>query len=438
MSKALILAAREYKAAVKTKGFIIGLILAPIFMGGGLIVFSLMKDRVDTHDKAVVLLDRSGAIAPVLLLAAQKRNDEDVHDPQTGKKLKPVYHFDRVEPNTVDPQAQRLHLSQRVRQGHLHAYVEIGEHVVHPRGEDGDSRVTYHAKNAAMDDVRQWMGQPINSELRKLRLADAGVDEAQIKGVFNWIQVEGMGLVSRDIGTGKIKGAQRASPVEAILVPIIAMMLMFMMVMMTVPGMLHSVMEEKTQRIAEVLLGSMTPFQFMMGKLLSCIAVALTTTAVYVLAIGVAVQHMGFQQYVPYQILPWFIVYLILAVVMMGSLALALGATCSEAKDAQSLTFPTIMPAMISMFVYFPIAKEPLSQFATFMSLLPPCTPMLMLLRQTTPESIPLWQPLLGLLGVMGFTVLNVWLGGRIFRVGILLQGTPPKFSNLVRWAFRG
>jgi hypothetical protein len=63
---------------------------------------------------------------------------------------------------------------------------------------------------------------------------------------------------------------------------------------------------------------------------------------------------------------------------------------------------------------------------------------MLMLLRQSTPETIPMWQPIAGLLGVIACTVLFVWLGGRIFRVAILMQGTPPKLGNLVKWAIRG
>ncbi len=438
MRKTLILAYREYKAAVKTKGFIIGLVLAPIFMGGSLIAFALLKDRVDTKDKAVVIVDRSGVIASPLLLAADKRNKRDVHDKDSGNKIKPAYLLDVVEPNTTDPQSQRLALSNRVRRGQLHAFVEIGADVVHPKRGDKASRVTYHGKNAAMDDVRSWMGQPINNELRKLRLADAGIEESQIKGVFDWINVEGMGLVSRQAGTGKIKDAQSPTLPRSEVGRVGTMRRLRRMLMQKETGMLHSVMEEKTQRIAEVLLGSIRPFEFMMGKLISCIAVALTTSLVYLVGIVVVVRHMEYQHYVPFHILPWFLVYMILAIIMMGAIALAMGATCSEAKDAQSLTFPTIMPAMICMFVYFPVAKEPMSQFATIMSLIPPCTPMLMLLRQTTPEVIPLWQPIVGLVGVLACTTLFVWLGGRIFRVAILMQGTPPKLGNLVRWAIRG
>jgi ABC-2 type transport system permease protein len=438
MRKTFRLARREYKAAVKTKGFIIGLILAPVFMGGGLIAFAIFKDRVDTTDKTVAIVDHSGVVAQALMDAAEQHNNEDIHDEETGKKIKPAYHFESVQPDEAHQQAQRLALSDRVRSGELHAFLEIGPGIVHPGENTEASRIAYYARNAAMDDLRRWIGWPINNQLRKLRLAEADIDEARVKDLFFWANIEGLGLVSRDEATGTIQQAKRASEVEAILVPIVIMMLMLLMVMMSVPGMLHSVMEEKTQRIAEVLLGSIKPFEFMMGKLLAGIAVSLTSSAVYFIGGILYINHMGFEEYIPYRVLPWFFCYMLLAIVMLGAMAAALGSTCSEAKDAQSLTFPVLIPALIPMFVYFPIVKEPMSSFATWMSLIPPFTPLLMLLRQTTPGGVPLWQPVVGLLGVISFTILFVWAGGRIFRVAILMQGTPPKLANIVRWALRG
>lgn len=438
MRKILKLAKREYKASVKTKGFIIGLVLAPVVMGGGLIAFALLKDRVDTTDKKVVIVDRSGVLAQAVVEAANTRNTKEIHDEQTGRKIKPAYLFEVVQPNDRDPDGQRLELSDLVRYGGYQAFVEIGPEVVHPGDNREASRISYHAKNAAMDELRGWLNWPINNQLRKLRLADAGIDESQVKDLFFWVNVEGLGLVSKDEQTGTIRGAKRASEIEAIIVPIIIMMLMFLMVMMSVPQMLHSVMEEKTQRIAEVLLGSITPFEFMMGKVLGGIAVSLTSSAVYVIGGILAVRHMGLQQYIPFELLPWFFGYMLLAIIMFGAMAAALGSTCSEAKDAQALTFPAILPALIPMFIYFPVAKEPMSSFATWMSLAPPFTPLLMLLRQATPAGVPTWQPYVGLLGVIAFAFFLVWAGGRIFRVAILMQGTPPRLSNILRWALRG
>jgi ABC-2 type transport system permease protein len=438
MRRILLFAGREYKAAVKTKGFIIGLVLAPIVMGGGMVAFVLLKDRVDTADKQMAIIDRTGKIAQTLVAAAETRNSKEIYQAETGKKIRPLYLFEVMKPNDSDLKTQRLELSERIRNGTLYSFIEIGPQVIHP-GKDRDaSRIFYYAKNAAMDDLRGWLSGPINIRLRELRLADAGIRESDVKDLFYWVGVEGLGLVSVDKTTGEIGEARGANPIEALVIPIVIMMLMLMMIMMSVPGMLHSVMEEKTQRIAEVLLGSIKPFEFMMGKVLGGIAVALTSSAVYLIGISLAVHYMGYEEYVPFHMLPWFIAYMLLAVIMFGAWSAALGSTCAEAKDAQSLSFPAILPAIFPMFIYFPVAKEPMGSFATTMSLIPPFTPLLMVLRLGTPGGVPAWQPWAGLVGVFLFTILIIWAGGRIFRVAILLQGTPPKLSNILRWAIRG
>jgi len=215
-------------------------------------------------------------------------------------------------------------------------------------------------------------------------------------------------------------------------------MLMFMMMIMGAQPLLHSVMEEKNQRIAEVLLGSIKPFQFMMGKLMGGLAVALTASSFYIVSGIIGLHSMHLEQYIPYHLLPWFFSYMILALLMFGSVFAALGSACSEIKDAQSLAFPAILPMMIPMFLLGPVLREPMGDFATGLSLFPPFTPMLMLFRQSTPGGVPLWQPVVGIAGVLILTVFSVWVGGRIFRVGILMQGKTPKLGDLVRWAIRG
>ena len=436
MRKVIALAIREYVASVKTKGFIIGLVLAPLMMGGSILAFALLKDRVDTTDRTMAIIDHSGVMEAYLIEAAENYNENEILDEETGKKIKPAYYFEGIAPTENMPDL-RLQLSDQIRDGELFAFLEIGAEVVHPGEDEELKRIHYHAKNAAMDDLRSWLNWPINNQLRRLRLEDAGIQESGIPDLFYWVNVDGLGLITVD-DSGDIEDAKRASEIEALLVPIIIMMLMFMMIMMTVPGMLQSVMEEKTQRIAEVLLGSIKPFQFMLGKLLGGLAVSFTSISVYLVAGIGTVRYMGFSEYFPFHILPWFVTYMLLAVIMFGAMSASLGATCSEAKDAQSLSFPAMLPVFFPMFIYFFVAKEPLSTFATVCSLIPPFTPLLMLLRQATPEQIPLWQPIAGLIGVLAYTILSVWMGGRLFRVAILMQGTPPKLSNILRWAIKG
>lgn len=437
MRKTLCLARRDYLAAVRTKGFIIGILVFPLMMGGSGIAMVLLKGQVDTKDKRVAVIDRSGAVAPALISAAEERNRTALLDPKSGKKVKPAYVVEIVAPEDGDPTAQRLELSEKVRAGELHGFLEIGPEVLHPGGDPARARITYYAKNAALDEVREWMGMPLNQHLRRTRLMAAGMDAGTVEGLMRWTPIEGLGLVSVD-ASGKVQEARRAGEAEAILVPFGMAMIMFMMIMMGAIPQLQSVMEEKTQRIAEVLLGSITPFQFMMGKVIAGLGVTVTASSIYVIVGILAARRFGVADYVPYAMLPWFFAYMLLAIAMLGSMLAALGAACNDPKEAQALTMPALMPVMIPIFIAMPVLQQPHTTFATVMSLVPPFTPMLMLLRQSVPGGVPGWQPWAGLAGVVLCTLLAVWAGGRIFRVGILTQGSAPRLGNLVRWAVKG
>jgi ABC-type Na+ efflux pump permease subunit len=438
MPKSLKVALREYKATVRTKGFIIGLVLAPVVMGGGGIAFAIFENRVDTQDKTIAVVDRTGLVGDMLVDAAEGRNATAVLDEETGEKIRPRYVIELVSPIEGDANPQRLALSNRVRSREIHAFVEIGAGALHPRVDPAAARVSYYGDNAAIDDVRSWIGRPINDALRQLRLAEAEVDLTTVADLFDYLSPEPLSLVSVDPETGQISDARRSNEATVLLPPIVLMMLMFLMVMMGAAPLLNSVMEEKSQRIAEVMLGSVRPFDFMMGKLIGCVSISLTAAAAYVV-IGLAViNRLEMAQYVPFAVLPWFFVYVVAAVFMIGALQAALGSACNDASEAQSLAFPAMVPIMIPMFVMMPVLLQPQSAFSTGLSLFPLFTPFLMLLRQSTEAGVPVWQPWVGLAGVALVTALFVWIGGRIFRVGLLMQGTPPKFSSIMRWAVRG
>ncbi|MFO7979893.1 MAG: ABC transporter permease [Candidatus Aminicenantes bacterium] len=438
MHKTLRFIKREYLAAVKTKGFIIMLVLMPVLMGGSGIAMYLLQGQVDTKDKRVVIVDRSGIVADMVLKAAEQRNAAAVFDKETGKKVRPAYVFETAEPDVTDPQAQRLELSERIRKGELHAFLEIGQNVLHPEGDPSTFQIKYHAKNAAIDNVRNWLNNTINPYLRKIRLSEEGIEESKADEIMTWIQVDAMGLVSVDEETGAIKEARKTGEAEAILVPVVLFFLMFMLVMMGAMPLLQSTMEEKTQRIAEVLMGSLQPHQFMAGKVLGGLLVSLTGALVYVAGGVFFLGRMGLRDLIPFHVIPWFFAFLILEIVMVGSILAAFGSACNDPKDAQNLTFPAMFPVFFPMFVFMPVLTEPTSAFATWLSMFPLFTPMLMVIRKAAPVGIPAWQPWVGLVGVLLFTAFIVWIGGRIFRVGILMQGGPPKLSNMIKWSFRG
>ncbi|MCF7923438.1 MAG: ABC transporter permease [Candidatus Marinimicrobia bacterium] len=437
MYKVFRLALREYLAAVRTKGFIIGLVMLPIFMSGSMIAMAVLKDHVDIRERRIVIVDETDQFRDMLQEAAAIRNSEHIFDPEDSSQVQPVYTLEFVTADTANMTKQLGDLSDRVRDGNIHAFLHIGSSIIHPLVNPEKAFLNYHAESAALDDIRGWLRDPINNYLRRLRLEDAGIDEAQVPDLFQWSWVSAKGLLTVD-DEGNIVDAEASNEIRSIVVPLVMMMLMFMMSMMGAMPQLSAVMEEKTQRIVEVILGSITPFQFMLGKILGGLAVALTSTLVY-LGGGISfMQWRGFESYIPYDILPWFVVNLIILLFMLGALMTSLGSVANDAKDAQSLSFPAMFPMMIPMFIMVPVLKEPLSSFATIISLIPPFTPMVMTLRMASPVTIPSWQPWAGLAGVLVFTLFVVWGGARIFRAAILMQGVPLKFSNIMRWMTKG
>jgi ABC-2 type transport system permease protein len=438
MRKTLKITLREYKVAVRSKAFLIMIMLVPVFMGGSIAVTTLLENRKDTTDKRIAVVDRSGVIAAALQEAATKRNASELFDEETGKKVAPAYTIEIVPPSAEKPEAQRLRLSDRVRNKELHAFVEIGKDVVHPADDAQAARITYHAENSVFHDARKWIAQPINNHIRSLRLAEAGLDEASVSALTRWTSVEGLGLISVDENTGQVKEAERSDEGKAILLPLGLMMLLFTMIMVGSTPLVSAVLEEKMQRIAEVLLGSVRPFQLMLGKLLGTVAVSLTAVVIYISGAIAVAYYLDVADHIPFHILPWFAVYQIAAILTFGAMFTAIGSACNDLKEAQSMMMPAWLLVMIPMMIWMPVVKEPLGSLATWASLIPPCTPMLMLVRQASPAAIPAWQPWAGLFGIVVFTTLCVWAAGRIFRVGILMQGKQPKLTDLARWAIRG
>jgi ABC-2 type transport system permease protein len=151
-----------------------------------------------------------------------------------------------------------------------------------------------------------------------------------------------------------------------------------------------------------------------------------------------AVEHYGYGEYLSTQTIVWFLVFQVLALFLYGSMYAAVGAACTDLKEAQAMLMPVTLLIMIPLFVWVNVIKEPTSTFATGMSLFPLATPMLMVGRLAVPPGIPLWQPILGVVLVVATTVLCVYAAGRIFRVGLLLQGKGARFSDMLRWVIRG
>jgi hypothetical protein len=133
MRKVLVIAAREYNAAVRTKAFVISLLIMPLMMGGSILMQWLLRDFRDLKDKRFAVVDRTpGARLYPAIQAAVGGYEKGVVDPGTNKQVKPHFVVDPVEPS--EPiEDLRAQLSERVRKGELFGFLEIGPQVLEPR-----------------------------------------------------------------------------------------------------------------------------------------------------------------------------------------------------------------------------------------------------------------------------------------------------------------
>jgi ABC-2 type transport system permease protein len=441
MRKMIVVAVREYQAAVRSKAFIIGLIAMPIFMGGGFVAQVLLKDKVDTKDKRIGIVDQSGLLYPTLEEEARKRNENDIYagEGQQRRQSRPRFVLERFVPESANTDELALELSERVRRKELFAFVLIGPEVatLDPKADAAQAAVVYHSNSPTYDDAAKWMSRVVNSKVQSLRFKALDLDPNVVSEATRGVSVERRALVTSDV-SGQIQQAKRANPVAGVLVPMGFMMLMFAMIMVGAQPLMHSVLEEKMQRIAEVLLASIPPFQLMMGKLIGMVGVSLTMLTIYLGGAAIAVQQAGFADQFPGHLVVWFVVFQALAVLMFGSLFGAVGAAVTDLKEAQSLITPMMIVVIAPMFVWLNVVREPNATSSLVMSLFPPATPMLRVLRQSTPEGVPLWQPVLGIALVLLATTVCVFAAGRIFRVGILMQGKGARLGEMLRWALRG
>ena len=445
MKKIFTIAAREYQAMVGTKAFLLSIVMMPILMGGSLIAMQALKNTGEVRERTIALVDHTKGMRPALQMAASLNNatvekrasgEAGVDDSEFGLTKGAKYSLEEIDPTTVDENV-RFELCQRIRQGDLYAIVEIPNDV-HLLDEQGEPRhVDFYSEDSGLSESKRWITKAINDRVAAIRLQNEGIDYTKVKTAMTPTRVRGLGLLEKE-SDGTITEAKEKDELTAIFLPMGIMMLMFGVTMLAAQPMLESVLEEKSQRIAEVLLGSANPTQLMGGKLIGTVAGSLTVFSIYALGGYVLCRYQGYTDMVPFHIVPWFVIFQTLGVLFYSAIFMAVGSAVSQLKEAQSLLLPVWMMLMIPLFVWILIVQEPNGSLAFGLSMFPPATASMMVLRMATGATIPLWQPILGMVLLAMATAFAVFIAGRIFRVGILWQGKTPKLSELARWAWAG
>ena len=428
MKKILIVAGSEFATLVRTKAFIIGIILLPVVMGGSILLARATRNATDDTERTFAIVDHTGKLGDALAAAAQATGGSTNGTP--GPKFVPVQVA--VDGRNIDD--VRLELSDKVRRRELFAFVEIPAEVLQP---ESQSQILYYSDHPSYLMLPQWLRSTTGLLVQQLRFQRAGVDPRLVARLTAPVRVDQLGLVARD-ASGRTAAAKQVDRARAQGVPMVFLILMFLTIMSSAPQLLNSVIEEKMSRVSEVLIGSVTPFELMMGKLVGGAAVCVLLATIYVVgALGVA-NYWGYGDAVSPSQLAWFAFFLVMAVLLFGSIFVAVGAACTDLKDSQNLMTPVMLIMMLPMITAGSILRAPDGMVATVLSLIPTATPFLMMLRISMHPGPPAWQVALSAVFVLATVLFCVWAAGRIFRTGLLMQGKSASLSEMIRWVRQG
>ncbi len=440
MSKVRTVAVNEYLKAIRSKAFILGIVLMPVLMGGGAIAVAIAENTKDLDEQVFAVIDNSGGLRDEIETQLEVRN-ANLND-EEGNQDRARWALDDDVATGDDRPLDEIY-SERVEAGEILGFLTVGKNVLSL--EAGSERgLTWSTDTPTADDLPDWLEYKIEEIVSGNLIAAAGLtqgQQAKVDLANAGVRMRTQGLVSVNKATGERKEAEEVDEISQILIPIVLVMLMFMLVMMSTPILLNNVLEEKMQKIAEVLVSSVSPFELMLGKLGSAVAMSMTLALLY---LGGALVFVHNIDGVPQPILDalnpgilaWFLFFMLLLLLTSGAIFSAIGAACSEIQDSQTLMMPAMIMLVGPLMFLGPVIQAPDGTLAQVLSFIPPMTPMMMFLRMAIPPGVPWWELALALLGSTLFTLFAVWAGGKIFRIGILFQGQTPSFKTLFGWLF--
>lgn len=425
MNKILAVLKREYLTRVKKKSFVIFTILGPVLMALLMGLPTVMMMVSPAVQQKLALIDLHGGFAAPLEKSLADYTLEDE---------RPRYLLEVVDPGVEGPTAARQALNQRVLDGALDAYLVVN------RRFDEEGGIKYYARNISFNEQQRMDGALYKVAL-DLRLADTdlGIDREELRHLTRGVEMSVVELSE----TGEEQEKSEEARVVRFAVAYLFIFLFYMMFILWGNNIMRGVIEEKSSRIVEVLLSSVTPFQLMMGKVTGIALVGLTQMGVYALS-GVAFMIYGASQQtlgpllkgVSPALFGYMILFYILGYFLYASLYAAVGAVCNTDQEAQQAQLPVVLMLIIPLSTVFYFINNPTSLAAQVISLVPFFTPFIMLVRIITVFP-PIWQVALAVVLMIATNVAMIWLVGKIFRVGILIYGKRPGPMEIMRWVRR-
>lgn len=306
-----------------------------------------------------------------------------------------------------------------------------------PQAGDGPAGIQYWARNLTDSRLPDAIISSVNAEIRNREFIGLGVDNQIVRNV----QRTRMPISQLDPSAAE--GEEQVSVADTFrqLAPIGFVYLMFISLMQSVQYLLSNTIEEKSNRIIEVLLASVTAGELMMGKLVGIGMSGLTTIAVWLLSFFLFIslyqssetELIGqiLQVILGSELIPWFVFYYFAGYALYSGVFLAIGSLCNTLKEAQAMMMPMILIQVVPLAMMVFVVRDPDNTLVRALSWFPLFTPYLMMNRAASDP------PLVDVIGTTALLLLSIvfviWASGKVFRMGVLRTGQPPRLLELLR-----
>jgi len=322
---------------------------------------------------------------------------------------------------------------------------------------DSIRKFVVHSSSSLSISTNASIERMLNNAIETKRLEQKGIDPLIFKKISSDVDVDN--IIDSE------EGGKKGNAKVATFVSFACGFLIYMMMIIYGTQVMRGVMEEKTNRIAEVIVSSVKPFQLMLGKIIGIGAVGLTQFAIWIILMiglnsllplffpGITDQltnnpamagdagmmttaMQGLSSLPLLKIVSLFLFYFLGGYLTYASLFAAIGSVVSEdQQDAQQLVFPILMPIILGFVIMSNSLSNPHSSLAVFGSLFPLTSPIVMMGRIT--YDIPFWQLATSMLLLIGCFLFLTWITGKVYRTGILMYGKKPSWKEMMKWAFR-
>ena len=425
--KIFLVLKREYLTRVRTKAFILSTLLTPLALVALMAVVIIVSTSGSDSVKTVGIIDETGVLYPRL----EEKNSERYED---------------VSQQPLD--SVRAHVLAEKLDG----YIILSDSFI----ESGTSPTLVYGGSGGLSFIGSVQDE-LRDVVRDERISRSNVSD-EIRKIFEARpRIESVKLTEQ--------GEEEDHAIFGAALGFILGVLIFIGLFGYGAVLMRSVIEEKTNRIVEVIASSVKPIELMLGKLMGICVLAITQFAVWIISyVGLSIaaapiavmifgekidnlnstatgaaSSQGFDPAVldQFQVDPmifvYFILFFFLGFMIYSAIFAAIGAAVDSEQDTQQFMIPVMIPIFMGYMLNMKIIEDPDSSFAVFASLFPLTSPINMISRIAATE-VPLWEILLSIVLMIGAFAGIMWLAAKIYRVGILMYGKKPSYKELAKW----